>query len=98
MKYLLYADAVLLAAGAAMSVTLGVVCLLFAIYHGVSPEITRGLPALETLTAGFLGLTLFAAAAWHGVRRARPWKWLAQAALTAVVPLLVMTAIAVLRS
>jgi hypothetical protein len=86
LKYLLYADAILLAAGTAMSVTLAVVCLLFAIYRGTSPEITRGLPTLVFLTVAFFALTLFSGAAWQSLRRNTRWKWLAQAALAVAAP------------
>jgi hypothetical protein len=88
LKYLLYADAVLLAAGAAMSVTLAVVCLLFAIYRGTSPEITRGLPTLAFLALAFFALTLFSGAAWQGLRRNTRWKWLAQATLAVAAPVI----------
>ncbi len=88
MKYLLYADAVLLAVGVAMTVTLSVVCLLFAIYSGASPEITRGLPTLIFLTVAFSALTIFSGAAWQGIRRDARWKWLSQTTLAAAVPII----------
>jgi len=87
-KYVLYLDAALLALGAVMAVTLAVVCLLFAVYYDVSLEIRRDLSSLVVVTAAFAGLTVVAAAATWSVWKQRRWRWPAQAALVAAVPLI----------
>lgn len=89
MKYLLYADIVVLILAAVMTVTLGVVCLLFALYSGTAPEVARGLPGLIRVTLAFVVLAAAAAAAsWGVVRRRRLWPAL-QGLLLLSLPLVV---------
>jgi len=67
-----------------------VVCLLFTLYAGSAPEISRGVAGLFRVTAGFLLLGLASAAAtWAVFRRARAWPGL-QALLVAVIPIAVV--------
>ena len=89
MKYLLYADVVVTAFGAVMTVVLGVVCLLFAVYHDAAPMIDRDLPSLLLVTVAFAVLMGAAGAATIGVYRRRRWLWWAQAGLVVLIPLIV---------
>ena len=90
MKALLYLDAVLTAFGAVMTIVLGVVCLLFGIYHDAMPSIGRDLPHLLIVTIAFALLMAAAAAATVCLWRRHRWRWLAQAALVVVIPVTVI--------
>ncbi len=88
MKYLLVLDAALAALGAAMTVAVSYVCLVFALYRGSEPAIQRGFPGLLVVSACFLALALIAGAATYGLWKRRRWNWPAQIALALAVPCL----------
>lgn len=74
MRYVLYFNATCLVIGSVMTITLAVVCLLFALYSGAAPEIARGLGGLLRVTAGFTLLCVAAGlATWGVARRVRLW-------------------------
>ncbi len=98
MKYLLYVDAALAALGAAMTVAISYVCLVFGIYRNTSSEIHQGLPGLLIVSACFLILALVAGAATYGLVKRRAWHWPAQALLAVLLPVLYLVVYANLKS
>lgn len=85
MKYLRGFDFVLAAFGATMSVTLGVVCLMYGVYLDESPRMREEFPALVEVTALFWVLAAAASIAWLALRRPNRWQWPAQGLLLAVI-------------
>lgn len=88
MKTLLWIDAVLAAVGGVMAISVGFVALVFGIFINSSPVTRSGLSGVLIITACFSLLFMLAAAATLGVRRARSWHWLLQAALVISLPLM----------
>jgi hypothetical protein len=89
----LYTDAVVFAFAGVMTVTLGVVCFLFGVYHDASPEIIRGLPHLIRLTEAFVALAVVSAAATYSLWRRKRWLWPAQIGLLLSVPLVAVAVV-----
>jgi hypothetical protein len=85
LKLLLYFEYALLAAGIVMTVTLGVVCLLFVVNFDAGPEVARDFPNLRVITAAFAVATAGTLLAVTGLRRRSAWRWPAQAALVLVL-------------
>ncbi|HVT35828.1 MAG TPA: hypothetical protein VHE37_09600 [Nevskiaceae bacterium] len=85
MKYLRGFDLVLAAFGATMTITLGVVCIMYRVYIDQSPQMREEFPALLKVTLMFLLLAAAAGLAWQGLRRESAWRWPAQGALLAVI-------------
>jgi hypothetical protein len=85
-KYLLVLDAALAALGAAMTVAVSYVCLVFGLYQDSEPKIRQGFPNLLVVSACFLALALVAGWATYGTWKRRRWLWLAQAALFLLLP------------
>jgi hypothetical protein len=88
LKYLLYLDVALAALGLAMSLSMGYVALVYALYLHASPKIGEGVPSVMAITACFLVLTIVAGAAAFGVWRSRTWRWPVQGALFVLLPML----------
>lgn len=87
MRYLLYLDAALAALGAAMSLCIGYVCLVFLLYRDAAPEVRSGLAPVLAVAACSVSLALIGGAATYGLWKHRSWHWLAQAALAVLLPL-----------
>jgi hypothetical protein len=85
-RYLLYLDAALAALGAAMSLCISYVCLVYVLYRDAAPEMRSGLHPVLVVAACCLALALVAGAAAYGLWRRRAWHWAAQAALAAFLP------------
>ena len=98
MKYLLYVDAALAALGAAMTVSISYVCLVYGIYQSSEPGMHRGFPSLLIVSASFLALTVSAGAATYGLLKRRYWNWPAQAVLAVLLPVLYLIVYANLKS
>lgn len=98
MRYLLYFDVALAAFGAVMTIAVGFVALVYALYLHSSPRLGAGLPGILTITACFVVLMLIAGGATWGLWHRRPWHWWVQAALAVTLPLLYLTIYANLRS
>ena len=88
MKYLLVLDAALAALGAAMTVAVSYVCLVFGLYQNTEPKLRQGFPNLLVVSACFLALALVAGWATYGTWKRRRWLWLAQTALLVLLPCL----------
>jgi hypothetical protein len=86
MRVLLVADLVLAAFGGAMTIAVGFVALVFAIYRGESARMAAGLPDVLTITGCFVLLTVLAVGAALLLRRRRTGHWLFQALLAAAIP------------
>lgn len=88
MKYLLIFDAAVAALGAAMTVSVSYVCLVFGLYQSTEPMIRQGFPNLLIVSACFLALAVVASWATYGTWKRRRWLWQAQAALALLLPCL----------
>ncbi|MGH8482119.1 MAG: hypothetical protein ACRES8_06650 [Nevskiaceae bacterium] len=86
MKVLQILNGAVLVTGAAMSINLAVVCLLYVVHAGSEPRLAADLPRLYTLTGLFAALGLSGAAAFFAHRRLWLARWLLQA--LPVVPVL----------
>lgn len=80
LKTLKIVNAALLALFATLALVLAVVWLLYAVNLEAAPRLKPQMPTLSAMLGIFFVLTLFAGTAFHGLRRARPWRWIAQAA------------------
>lgn len=69
--------------GATMSLTLGVVSLMYWVYIDAAPEIRGQMPGLINMVLLFLGLAAIGFAAFIPLRRANRWLWPTQALLLA---------------
>lgn len=78
MKSLQVFNLVLVAAGAAMGLVMGVVCVLYAANLDLEPSLRRELPLLLELTAWFMALSAAAALAWLA-QRSGGLRWPTQA-------------------
>jgi hypothetical protein len=85
-KYLLYLDAALAALGAAMSLCIGYVSLVYLLYRDAAPEMRNGLQPVLVVCACCLVLALVGGAAWYGLWKRHAWHWAAQAALAVFLP------------
>lgn len=88
MRYLLIADFALAAFGASLTVAVGFVALVFTIYRDASLKIAAGLPAILTMTACFVALTVIAGAAGWLLKARKPAHWAAQVVLALSLPVL----------
>jgi hypothetical protein len=72
---------VVLGSAASIAVVLAMVVVIFALAPGAQPAVGREYPGLLA-SAGLFGvLAAMAAAAFIGLQKGRPWRWLAQAAM-----------------
>lgn len=85
MKHLQILNAVLIAAGAAMALVLGVVCLIYSVYLDAVPRLRAEMPLLLTFTGTFFALMLASGLAFFAQRRRWRLRWLLQG--LPVVPL-----------
>lgn len=97
MRYLLIVDLSLAAFGAALTIAIGFVALVFSIYQNASAKIAAGLPAILTLTACFVTLMLVAGAAGWLLKAKKPVHWAAQVALAIAIPVLWQIVFSTLR-
>ncbi|WP_293370852.1 hypothetical protein [Nevskia sp.] len=97
MRYLLIVDLTLAAFGAALTIAIGFVALVFTIYQDASAKIAAGLPAILTLTACFIALMVFAGIASLLLRAKKPAHWAAQAVLAVSIPVLWQIVFSTLR-
>lgn len=97
MRYLLIADFALAAFGAALTIAIGFVALVFTIYRDASLKIAAGLPAILTLTACFIALMLIAGAAGWLLKAKKPAHWAAQGLLVVALPVLWQIVFSTLR-
>lgn len=78
MKSLQVFNLVVVAAGAALGLVMGVVCVLYAANLDLEPSLRRELPRLLELTAWFSALSTAAALAWLAHRRGWTLRWAMQ--------------------
>ena len=97
MRYLLIVDLSLAAFGAALTLAIGFVALVFTIYQDASAKIAAGLPAILTLTACFIALMVFAGIASLLLRAKKPTHWVAQVVLAIAIPVLWQIVFSTLR-
>ena len=97
MRYLLIVDLSLAAFGAALTIAIGFVALVFTIYQDASAKIAAGLPAILTLTACFVVLMLLAGTASLLLRARKPAHWVAQVVLAVSIPVLWQIVFSTLR-
>lgn len=71
-------NGVVMAAGAALGLVLGVVCIIYLFYLGDAPQLRDEFPILVLLSGGFWAVAATAALAWFGQSRRAAWRWLAQ--------------------
>lgn len=88
LRYLLIVDLSLAAFGAALTIAIGFVALVFTIYQNASAKIAAGLPNILTLTACFIALMLLAGAAGWMLKAKKPSHWVAQIVLAVSLPVL----------
>ncbi|WP_292997332.1 hypothetical protein [Nevskia sp.] len=88
MRYLLIVDLTLAALGAAFTIAVGFVALVFVVYRDTSAKMAAGLPSVLTLTACFVALTVLAGVAGWLLRAKKPSHWAAQAVLALSLPVL----------
>lgn len=88
MRYLLILDLTLAAFGAAMTIAVGFVALIYAIYRNAQPRMGEALPGLLIMTGCFVALMLLGLAAGVLLRRRQLAHWLAQLVLFASLPFL----------
>lgn len=79
MKLLQIFNAVVLALTAIFAVTLGVVCLMYAVNLDTSPRMRAEWPTVAAVTSVFWVLSIFAGLALWAQRRRHGWRWIAQA-------------------
>lgn len=83
-------NAVVIAAGSALGLVLGVVCVIYAFYLGEVPRLRNEFWPMVLLSIGFWSVAATAALAYWGQRRQARWRWLAQP--MPVVPLAAIVA------
>lgn len=81
MRPLGFLTGVVLGSAAAISAVLGMVVVIFALTAGQQPVVSREYPGLLVSAGLFAVLAAAAGAAFVGLQRDRPWRWLAQAAM-----------------
>jgi hypothetical protein len=91
MKLLRAFNGLLFALSATFALTMGVVCLMYAVNLDTAPRVRAEWPTVARTTATFWMLTLFSGLAWWSVRRGFSWRWVAQGlSLTALVAAIVI--------
>ncbi len=98
MRYLLIVDLTLTAFGAAMSLAVGFVALVFTLNRDSSPKMEAGLPGVLIITACFIALFVVAGLAGLLLRRGLRWHWAAQTLLAVTLPVLWQTVFTHLQS
>ncbi len=98
MKLLQILNAVVLALTATLAVTLGVVCLMYAVHLDLSPRMRAEWPTVATVTAVFWVLAVFAGAALWAQHRRHRWRWPAQAASLLALVIGTLVLLRVLRA
>lgn len=88
-KYLQLLNWALLVAGALMSLVLGVVTLMMAIYRDQAAQVGGSFGGVAVTTGAFTLFALVAALTVWSMRRGFAWRWLAQAGLFAALFMLV---------
>ena len=93
MKYLLYVDAVLAALGAAMTLPMIYLCLVYSLmaagkFPGALPTMRNGLDGVIEITVGFALLMALGGLATWALWKRRGWMWPAQGALALWLPVL----------
>ena len=81
MRPLGFLTGVVLGSAAAIALVLGMVVVIFALTAGRQPVVGREYPGLLVSAGLFTILSAAAGAAFVGLQRERPWRWLAQAAM-----------------
>lgn len=84
MNYLKLVNALLLAAAVTMTLVLGVVSLIYALYADETPRLGRELPGLLTITGVFAVYAVVTGFAFIGLLRQHWWRWLGQGAVVLV--------------
>ncbi len=72
---------VVLGSATSIAVVLAMVVVIFALAPGAQPSVGREYPGLLAAAGLFGLLAAMAAAAFVGLQKGRPWRWLAQAAM-----------------
>jgi hypothetical protein len=81
MKPLGFLTGIVLGSAASIALVLAMVVVIFAVTAAQQPSVSREYPGL-LLTAGlFAVLAAAAGAAFVGLQRERPWRWIAQAVM-----------------
>ncbi len=81
MKPLGFLTGVILGSAAAIALVLAMVAVIFAFTAAQQPMVGREYPGLLVSAGLFAGLGGIAAAAFVGLQKARPWRWIAQVIL-----------------
>jgi len=98
MRYLLIVDFVLAALGAALSIAVGFVALVYVVYGGQEPRMAAGLPGVSIITACFVVLGVLGLLAGVLLRKKKSIHWAAQFVLFGSLPFLWQILISHLRS
>ncbi|MGH8196536.1 MAG: hypothetical protein ACRETI_00035 [Steroidobacteraceae bacterium] len=81
MRPLGFLTGVVLGSAASIALVLAMIAVIFALTAGQRPEIAREYPGLLVSAGLFAVLAAVAGAAFVGLQRERPWRWLAQGVL-----------------
>jgi len=81
MKPLGFLTGVVLGSAASIALVLAMVAVIFALTAGQQPVVGREYPELLVSAGLFAVLAAAAGAAFVGLQRERPWRWLAQVAM-----------------
>lgn len=79
MKLLRAFNGLLFALSVTFALTLGVVCLMYAVNLDTAPRVRAEWPGVWQTTATFWVLGVFSGLAWWAQRRSLSWRWIAQA-------------------
>jgi hypothetical protein len=81
MRPLGFLTGIVLGSAASIALVLAMVVVIFAVTASQQPTVSREFPGLLVTAGLFAVLAAAAGAAFVGLQRERPWRWIAQAAM-----------------